>query len=71
MDDRDGPTDEQVAAACKEGHPVTKVTMVAWTTRAALSGGEAGSRATADACGPAGQERRHGGPKAPHQDVWL
>lgn len=32
MDDRDGPTDEEVAAACKEGHPVTKVTMVVLTT---------------------------------------
>uniref|UniRef100_H3CAW5 Lactoylglutathione lyase n=1 Tax=Tetraodon nigroviridis TaxID=99883 RepID=H3CAW5_TETNG len=31
MDDRDGPTDEQVAAACKEGHPVTKDFMMQQT----------------------------------------
>lgn len=28
MASRDRPTDEEVAAACKEGNPVTKVTMV-------------------------------------------
>lgn len=28
MDYRDGPTEEEVAAACKEGHPVTKVAVM-------------------------------------------
>lgn len=38
MDIRDGPTDEEVAAACKVGHPVTKVTMADLSAGEALSG---------------------------------
>lgn len=65
--DSDGPTNEQVAAACKEGHPVTKVTMVVWTTRVGLSGGEAESgQQRAGAVGK--QTWRPGGPK---KDVLL
>lgn len=57
MDNRDGPTEEEVAAACKEGHPVTKVTVMLWsnvlTAREGLSGfAGANPVCPADACGP-------------------
>lgn len=55
MASRDRPTDEEVAAACKEGNPVTKVTMVLFTIQEGLSAAVAVSSETrilSDACGP-------------------
>lgn len=48
----DGPTDEEVAAACKEGHPVTKVTDEIDQVDQKRSAGEAASGRTWRACGP-------------------
>lgn len=49
MASRDPPTDEEVAAACKEGHPVTKVTR---GSLGVAAGVEATSVGPADTCGP-------------------
>lgn len=52
---RDRPTDEEVAAACKEGNPVTKVTVVLSTIQEGLSAAVAvrsDTRILADTCGP-------------------
>lgn len=51
----DRPTDEEVVAACKEGNPVTKVTMVLLTIQEGLSAAVAVRSDTSilsDACGP-------------------
>lgn len=67
MDSRDRPTDEEVAAACKEGHPVTKVTAMILITSEGSTGFAGATEA--DASGPQLWECRHGGMKAQNKDL--
>lgn len=53
MANKDPPTDEEVAAACKEGHPVTTVTMGVYAGSLRVAAGvEATCVGPADTCGP-------------------